>query len=517
MRFTSLLAVVLLLAASPASAQGTCTNGSATMNGVTYECDGIDVLANIPVGINEPFRTSALNDIWGWTDPQDNSEYALVGTRSGTVFVNVTSPTAPRVLGKLISTGGINTTWRDIKVYQDHAFVGSEATGHGIQVFDLTRLRGLSEDDSREFAPDVLYDEVGSSHNVVINEDTGFLYAVGARTPGPNAPAACAARGFHAVDISTPTSPTFAGCFSDSAQDAMPRITPGYTHDAQCVVYSGPDTEHQGKEICLAANEDVVTLFDVSNKGSVSILSQAQYPLDAYTHQGWFTEDQRYALVNDELDETNNLVSTQRTLVFDLSDLDNPDLAFVYDSGLTTIDHNNYTLGRFVFQANYESGLRVLDLGEIDSGTLTEIGFFDTYPQSTTAEFNGMWSVYPYFASGNLIASDSNNGLFVLRPDATLLADADTAIETDYALTAPQPNPATGRTTLSLQVRESQAVSARLYDLSGRELATVYDGTVPVGRTQRLTVDASALPTGVYVVRITGETFSTSERLTVVR
>jgi len=514
MRLAPLL--VLLFAAS-ASAQVTCTNGSATLNGVTYACDSIDLLANIPVGVNGPFRTSALNDIWGWTDPRDNKEYALVGTRSGTVFVDVTSPTAPRVLGKLISTDGINTTWRDIKVYKDHAYVGSEATGHGIQVFDLTRLRGLSTDDSREFAPDVLYEGVGSSHNVVINEDTGFLYAVGARTTRVEPPEACNARGFHAVDITTPTSPTFAGCFSDSAQDAMPRITPGYTHDAQCVVYSGPDTEHQGKEICLAANEDVVTLFDVSDKENVSILSQAEYPQDAYTHQGWFTEDQRYALVNDELDETNGLVSTQRTLVFDMSDLDSPDLAFIYDSGLTTIDHNNYTLDRFVFQANYESGLRVLDLAEIANGTLTEIGFFDTYPQATTAEFNGMWSVYPYFASGVLIASDSNNGLFVLRPDATLLADADSAIETDYALTAPQPNPATGQTTLSLQVRESQAVSARLYDLTGRELAIVFGGTLSTGRTQRLTVDASALPTGVYVVRVTGETFSTSERLTVVR
>ncbi|MEO0556696.1 MAG: choice-of-anchor B family protein [Bacteroidota bacterium] len=514
MRFASLFA---LLFAASAAAQVPCTNGSATLNGVTYECDGIDVLSNIPVGVNNPFRTGALNDIWGWTDPTNGKEYALVGTRSGTVFVDVSTPTAPRVLGKLTSTGGINTTWRDIKVYRDHAFVGSEATGHGIQVFDLTRLRGLSEDANRDFAPDVLYDEVGSSHNVVINEDTGFLYAVGARTPGPNAPAACAARGFHAIDITTPTNPTFAGCFSDASQDAMPRITPGYTHDAQCVVYSGPDTEHQGKEICLAANEDVVTLFDVSDKNNVSILSQAQYPLDAYTHQGWFTEDQRYALVNDELDETNGLVSTQRTLVFDMSDLDSPELAFVYDSGITTIDHNNYTLGQYVYQANYESGLRILDMSQIANGTLTEVAFFDTYPQATTASFNGMWSVYPYFTSGNVIVSDSNTGMFVLRPQPPVLSGELTPIDEPFALSAPQPNPTLDRTTLTLQVRETQTVSARLYDLSGRELAVIFDGTLAAQRPTALAVDASALPTGVYVIRVSGETFSTSERLTVVR
>jgi hypothetical protein len=32
------------------------------------------------------------NDIWGWTDPLDGREYALVGRNDGTAFVDVTDP-----------------------------------------------------------------------------------------------------------------------------------------------------------------------------------------------------------------------------------------------------------------------------------------------------------------------------------------------------------------------------------------------------------------------------------------
>ena len=522
-----LLALAALASLSlGAAAQGTCTKGSATLGAASYDCDRVDLLAVVPVGTDGPLGTGRLNDIWGWTDPQDGAEYALVGGLDATVFVDVSTPTAPRVLGRMLSTNETSSTWRDIKVYQNHAFVGSEAIGHGIQVFDLTRLRGLSADASRRFQPDARYDGVGRSHNVVMNEETGFLYAVGAVSVGTDLPAACNAKGFHAIDVRTPTQPTFAGCFSDAASETGPR-SPGYTHDAQCVVYRGPDTEHDGKEVCFAANEDVVSIFDASDKGNVTLLAQAAYPAFAYTHQGWLTEDQRFFIANDELDEVATAqdggVPSQRTLVFDVSDLDDPEFSFQYDSGLTTIDHNLYTLGQYAFEANYESGLRILDLSQIGSASpsLSEVGFFDTYPQGTSLQFNGMWSVYPYFASGTVVASDRDNGLFVLRPDAEFTATGivvcDGCTRPDVSLSPPSPNPATGETTLRLRVLADQQVTARLYDVAGRELATLYTGPVGSGTPVDLEVDARDLPVGVYVVRVTGETFTAAQRLTIAR
>src|SRR5690606_20218176 len=86
---------------------------------------------------------SGGNDIWGWTDPETEKEYALMGLNNGTAFVDVSDPVNPVYLGKL-PTHTQSSLWRDIKVYADHAFVVSEASGHGMQVFDLTRLRGVT-------------------------------------------------------------------------------------------------------------------------------------------------------------------------------------------------------------------------------------------------------------------------------------------------------------------------------------------------------------------------------------
>ncbi len=393
-----------------------CTNGHATLPADApgadvgaFECSNVDLVAYVPLS---EFDADELNDIWGWTDPETDREYALVGLANGTEFVDVTNPMQPVLLGKL-PTQTVSTVWRDIKVYRDHAFIVSEARNHGMQVFDLTRLRGLTSDQG-EFTADAHYDGVTNVHNLVINEDSGFAYAVGSGSKA-GLPAECGAPGFHVINIQDPTNPTFAGCFSDASKDTGPVTAPGYTHDAQCINYDGPDPDYRGREVCAGSNEDVVTFFDVTDKDDVRIISIAEYPQDAYTHQNWFTEDRRFLLANDELDEQNGYVGTQRTLIFNVENLDEPEFIGAYDSGITTIDHNLYILGDKAYMSNYQSGLRIVDLSGIATGTLREVGYFDTYPQGTEIGFAGQWSNYPYFGSGIIVASDSNNGLFVLR------------------------------------------------------------------------------------------------------
>ena len=523
MRLALLALCGLVLSPAALAQAGVCTGGVATLNGVSYDCDRVDILSNVgPLGSDGPFRSGALNDIWGWTDPANGDEYALVGTRSGVVFVDVSAPEAPRVLGKMLTTRFNDnnfSTWRDVKVYQDHAFVVADAMQlpHGMQVLDLTTLRGLSEDPERDIEPTAVYTPVFDAHNIVINEDSGYAYAVGGRiTPGsPGIPNDCNPAGFHAIDISTPTAPTFAGCFSDIALESGPR-TPGYTHDAQCVTYTGPDADHAGDEICIGANEDVVTVFNVEDKDNVVILSQTAYPGFSYTHQGWLTEDQRYFLANDELDE-NNTGNAQRTLVLNMTDLDSPDFEFAYDSGLPVIDHNLYIDGDFAYESNYEAGLRILDVSGVAGGAITEAAFFDTYPQSNQISFSGTWSNYPYFDSGIVIVSDINNGLFVLRPDGSLFVDAADAPSAASALSAPRPNPTAGTAELTLSVETAQAVRAEVYDVSGRRVATLFAGTATPGADVLLTVDGAELPAGVYVIRVQGETFDASQRLTLTR
>ena len=331
------------------------------------------------------------NDIWGWFDAQTGNEYALMGMTDGTAFVDVTDPEDPVFLGKLPTEPG-SSAWRDIKVYQDHAYVVADnASTHGMQVFDLTRLRGQMA--PQTFSADLVYGDFGSAHNIAINEDTGFAYAVGTNTCGG---------GLHMIDISTPNNPLFAGCHSTA-----------YTHDTHCVVYQGLDADHLGSEICASSNENHFSIVDVTIKSAPLTISSATYPQLRYVHQGWITDDHQFFLLGDEGDESSFGVPT-RTHVFDVSDLDNPVYVFPFEAATNSIDHNLYVVGNRVFQANYTTGLRVLEFGNLANNELMEVAFFDTYPSSDTTEFSGAWSVYPYLPSGTIIVSDISNGLFIL-------------------------------------------------------------------------------------------------------
>lgn len=476
-----------------------CQNGTAG----TYPCERIDLGANLDLAL---FEANQGNDIWGWTDPQTDREYALVGLDNGTAFVDVTEPTAPFYLGKL-PTSTSSTTWRDIKVYADHAFIVSEASEHGMQVFDLTRLRAVAAP-PEIFAEDALYTGAGKVHNIVVDPEAGFAYLVGANQPDTN----CNGGGLHIVDIRTPQSPTYAGCYDDD----------GYVHDAQCITYQGPDSDYVGRQICATSSTDHISFVDVTDKEAPVLISSGFYANPAYTHQNWFTDDRRYLFVGDELDETGGLTVNTRTIVFDVEDLDSPEFLQYYFSLDESIDHNLYIRGRYVFQSNYETGLRVLDIADLASGVITEVANFDTYPDGNAPTFNGQWSNYPFFPSGTIITNDQNYGLFVLAPQFPIATDADTSGpevpgEAGFVLTDAAPNPFRDQTRLRLSVSHNQQVRADLYDRAGRHVLTVQDGTARAASPLFLTLDGSDLPSGLYLLRVTGERFTTTRRVSLIR
>ena len=362
----------------------TCAGGSAG----DFSCAGIDLKQRVALAT---MQGTEGNDIWGWVDGQSGSEYALMGMTNGTAFIDVSDPENPVFLG-ILPTETVVSSWRDIKVYADHAYIVADGAGaHGMQVFDLTRLRTALPPET--FMADVVYGDFANAHNLAINEDTGFAYAVGTNTCG---------EGLHIIDITTPKNPTFAGCH-----------TAFEVHDAQCVSYLGPDADYTNSEVCANSAKDRVEIVDVTINSSPVTISEVVYPNLGFVHQGWLTEDHQYLLIGDEFDELNFSVPT-RTHVFDVTDLDAPAYVFAYEAATTSIDHNLYVFGNRVFQANYTTGLRLLQIGNLANSELTEIAFFDTFPGSGAAIFDGAWSVYPYFPSGTIIVSDISNGLFIL-------------------------------------------------------------------------------------------------------
>ena len=379
-----------------------CAEGAATVFG----CSNVDLVSFVPVEDLGGARGVRVNDVWGWTDPETERDYAIVGRTDGTSFVDVTDPLNPVVVGNLPKPERApGSSWRDMKVYSDHVFVVSDgARDHGMQVFDLTRLRDFSGT-LLTFDPDAHYDRINSVHNIVINEETGFAYAVGSSGGGDT----CGG-GLHMIDIRDPKSPIFAGCFADPTTG---RSGTGYSHDAQCVTYQGPDEEHSGKEICFGANENALSIADVSDKDNPVALAMATYPNFAYTHQGWLTEDQAYFFMNDELDEVGGLTSATRTLIWDVQDLDDPILVKEHLSENTASDHNLYIVGDLMYQSNYNSGLRVLDISDVENPR--EVAFFDTVPGEDFPSMNGSWSNYPFFASGVIVVTSGSQGLFLVK------------------------------------------------------------------------------------------------------
>merc|ERR1740129_1359146 len=360
------------------------------------------------------------------------------------------NPTEPVIVG-MMPTATSSSTWRDIKVFDNRAYVVSEASSHGMQVFDLTRLRGRTSKPSTPDQPDYRMTNFGQSHNIVINEETGRAFAVGARS--------LCSGGLVIIDISNPE-PVFEGCFSAD----------GYTHDAQCVIYNGPDAAYRGKEICFAYNEDTITIVDVSRGAggawkAPTQISKLGYQGSRYTHQGWLDESHSFAYMNDELDEgsccTGNTYT--KTYIVNVTSLSSPSLDSIHRSSMISTDHNNYVVGDKLYQSNYVAGLRILQIQE--DFKLEEVAYFVT-PSA--------WSVYPYFPSGNIIVSSIPGGLFVLR----LYSGPPTPAPPTPAPPTP-PSPPTPPTTGDCVHQKDCAVSPWCTNLGFEEWCQVQGASCP--------------------------------------
>lgn len=363
-----------------------CENGFAG----PYPCNGIDLVSRITLS---DMNASEGNDCWGWTDPETGKEYALMCTNRNTSFIDISDAENPVLIG-ILPTATVSSSWRDVKVYNNFAFVVSEASSHGMQVFDLTKLRDVSTP-PETFSADNNFTGFGSAHNIAINENTGYAYAIGSSSflGGP-----------YFINIQNPLDIIDEGGYNEK----------GYTHDVQIVIYNGPDTDYTGREIFFGSNEDEVVIVDVTDKENPVLISDISYSNVNYTHQGWLDETHTYFFVGDETDEINVGLNT-RTLIFDFTDLDAPQLHFEYSGESSAIDHNGYIKGNEFYLASYTAGLRIVDISDVENENISETAFFDSYPSNNSTSFNGAWSVYPFFESGNILISDINSGLFIVR------------------------------------------------------------------------------------------------------
>ena len=442
-----------------------------TVNSGGYPCDNVELLDVEP--LSDLGGGANGNDCWGWVDHETGREIAIFGRSNGTSFIDVTDPTDMKYFANL-PTATSASLWRDIKVYGEYAYIVSEAGDHGLQIVHMPNLMGLSTDEVTTISPDGYYSGFGNAHNIMINEETGYAYPIGTNTFNG---------GLHVLNLVDPLNPVLVGAYDGA-----------YSHDIHPIVYNGPDQDYTGDEIVVCFNGyNGIAIVNAEDKDDIQLISQLTYAQSGYTHQGWVGENQRFCYFNDELDES-NFGNNTRTYIMDIEDLDAPEIIGYFEAPVESVDHNMYIIGDKMYQSNYLSGLRVLDVSDAATGTLELVGYFDTNPESDAPSFNGTWSNYPYFPSGNIGVSTFTH-FFMLRP-SDAIAPNPVSIDEPAAeeKAAVYPNPA--QSTIQLEGFTGEHHLA-LFGMDG-QLIKAWEG---LPGTVGLNLTVGHLPEGVYVLK----------------
>jgi len=314
-----------------------------------------------------------VNDIWGYVDAAGN-EYALVGLQDGTSIVDLSDPANPI---EVFFSGGANSIWRDLKVWNNHAYIVNE-TGNGMKIIDMSNLPGLiTVSDVYQFTCPTF--PFSKAHDIYIDEN-GFGYIMGANI---------GVGGAIIVDLNTnPKIPFKVGVYNDFyIHDGMVR---GDTLWAGCV------------------NDGFMAVIDVSDKTNPITMVTHVTP-NSFTHNVWPSDDGQTVYTTDE--KSNAFIAS-----YDVSDLANiNELDRIQSSpGENVIPHNVFVVGDYLVTSYYRDGVVIHDAS--NPSNIVEVGHYDTSPFYSGGGFNGCWGVYPYLPSGLIIASDIENGLFVFDP-----------------------------------------------------------------------------------------------------
>src|SRR5215213_913609 len=372
-----------------------------------YACQGIDFMSRVPLSSFGGSPSSAAN-LWGYVDLDDNREYAIIGLNTGTGVVEVTDPENPRVVGTI---AGVMSQWREVKVYQfwntpanrwdAYAYITTEGAGGGIQIIDLTQLpnsvslaatwTGVSTSHTAQIS------NIDFSTNVADNPSFPPILYISGSNKG----------GLRFVSLANPTSLTELGAWTQTySHDTYPHVFTD-SRANQCAVGHNPC-----EVVFNFAGTPGLKIIDVTNKSAPVTLSTLTYSQLGYVHSGWISSDGNYIFLHDELDEQ-NFGGNSRIRTINITSLTAPTVSTIYTGPTLAIDHNGYTIGNKFYFSNYTRGIGILDV--TNPNAPVQLSYFDTYPTTNGATFNGAWGVYPFLPSGNILISDIQRGLIVVR------------------------------------------------------------------------------------------------------
>jgi choice-of-anchor B domain-containing protein len=396
------------------AAANPCLHGKSASK---YKCDGVTLQSRVALK-RFPGNPLSASNLWGYSDPDDNREYAIIGLRNDTGVVDVTDPIRPKVVGHI---PGVVSLWREVKVYSvrnkatgkwdAYAYISTEGFDGGIQIIDLSELP------NRISLAGTIRD-VSTSHTLFISN---LDYGTGQKLPGkkPRLYVNGSNRaGLVVFSLAHPTNPKRIGEYNQT-----------YVHDCYAETFINDDRCGPGRNSCqilFAWTGGDFRILDVSRPKSIQVLGTLVYPQLGYAHSGWVTEDKQSLFNFDELDEMQTDNKT-RILTLDISNFHNPLVSGTFTGKFKSIEHNGIVIGNKLYLSHYTRGFVVMDI--TDPQNIRERAFFDTFPNDDHAEenavhaahdegkisFHGAWGVYPFLPSGNILISDIERGLFVLK------------------------------------------------------------------------------------------------------
>jgi choice-of-anchor B domain-containing protein len=335
--------------------------------------------SNLTLRSSIEFPGQTLANICGYTAP-DGKEYALIGASKGMVIVDISNPDAPV---QIVQIPGPNNLWKEIKTYQHYAYVTSEGGG-GCQIVDLTNLPSATLPYHNYTGDGAINAQLTTIHALHIDTKKGFLYLYGS-TLFQGGPVVC--------DLNTdPYNPVYVGKYNQN----------GYVHDG----YADNDTLYAGH-----IYTGLMAVVDMSNKAAPVVLGTVQTPAK-FTHNIWLTDDHKTALTTDETGPS-FLASYDITDPTDMPELDR----FQTTPGSGSIGHNTHIRNDWAITSWYRDGFNIVDAHRPTN--LVQTASYDTWPTQSGEGFDGCWGVYPFFASGTIIASNIENPakFFVFTPE----------------------------------------------------------------------------------------------------
>lgn len=418
-----------------------------------YHWDDATVIANTTSIANR------YNEVWGFV--QNNREYAVIGSTKGTHIIDVTNDENIFEAAFIEGTNSANNIiHRDYHDYNGYLYaVADEGADISLQIMDISNL------------PDTVTVPVNGldlggdntilrSHNIFIDTATARMYSANFK--------------LKVYTLANPLQPELIQSlsFPQGVHDMYVENDTAYVNDG----YSG------------------LYVYDLTDIDSVLQIGElTNYPTSGYNHAGWLNSKTRQYIMADE-------THGSPLKLLDVSNLQNIEIMSMFSSEVDSaysIAHNPIIKEELVYSSYYHDGVYVFDVSDPFNPIIK--GFYDTSLEPNANNFKGCWGVYPFLPSGKILASDMENGLFVLRLEDESSSTNHVTVNEEIKIEQ------LGRF-LQIMSNDYDDKELNIYDLSGKKLETrVY--------AKSTIFDISALPQGAYVVEAKSSTIRTVQKI----